>query len=190
LPEDRVATICFLLNCDLRLRWLDILAFALDLGFVYVSQTQLQRSADAAALAAGWEMLDEDALSGNGETNVLASEIRTVAEQYAAENYVLTENPELALDDVTLGTIANPFSSNWQMQQASAGPYNAVTVRVRRHEDTNGRVPFFFARILGHDSVAIEAEATAVLLWNIRGFQTPSDGSNLEILPYALDEDT
>jgi hypothetical protein len=36
----------------------------------------------------------------------------------------------------------------------------------------------------------MSAQATAAFVSNFRGFQTPSDGSNLEILPFALDEDT
>ena len=48
-------------------------------------------------------------------------------------------------------------------------------------------MPFFIARFLGIDSMATEAEATAALLTSIRGFRTPNDGSNLDLLPFALD---
>ncbi len=170
---------------------LAMVAFAVDIGFVLLTRTQLQRAADAAALAAAWEMIDDESLSGNGETNVLSSEIRTKAEEYAASNRVLRQQSQLALQDVSMGYVADPFSSNWHMQESGgAGPYNAVTVHVRRHADQNGELPLFFARVFGHDSVAAEASATAVVLSSIRGFAAPSDGSNLGILPFALDEET
>ena len=40
------------------------------------------------------------------------------------------------------------------------------------------------------DRAATEAEATAALLTDFKGFQVPSDGGNLGILPFALDQDT
>jgi hypothetical protein len=44
--------------------------------------------------------------------------------------------------------------------------------------------------VLGRDSISVEAIATAAILKNIKGFQTPSNGDNLGILPFALDEPT
>ena len=36
----------------------------------------------------------------------------------------------------------------------------------------------------------MEAEATAAMWNSMRGFQTPGDGGNVGILPFALDEET
>jgi hypothetical protein len=51
-------------------------------------------------------------------------------------------------------------------------------------------VSLFFAKALGNDQVALEAQATAALVSSFIGFEAPADGSNLNILPFALDEDT
>jgi hypothetical protein len=67
---------------------------------------------------------------------------------------------------------------------------NAVQVKVRKAATMNGEVPYFFARVLGLDSLATQATATAALLKNFSGFRIPEDGSNLEVLPFALDKET
>ena len=46
----------------------------------------------------------------------------------------------------------------------------------------------FFGRALGRRSVSQTAEATAAFWCSFRGFQIPSDGSNLGFLPLAMDE--
>lgn len=178
------------LSAFLMVILLGILAFALDLGYVYVSQAQLQRSADAAALAAAYELIDQSAVSGDGAPVVSPDAVRSAAAEYAAYNYVLAANPGLATDDVTLGYIENPFADDWVMQTNNINMYNAVTVRVRRDEGQNGTVPLFFARFLGHDHVSLQASATAAVLVNVRGFSTPKGGMNQGIMPFALDEET
>jgi hypothetical protein len=105
-------------------------------------------------------------------------------------NTVLRHAPQLSGSDVTVGYIANPTDPTSPFTAIGAGVPNAVQVRVRRTADQNGEVPLFFAPVLGIDRVSTEADATAVLINSIGGFRTPSDGSNLDLLPFALDEDT
>ena len=167
-----------------------ILAFAVDLGYLQLARTELQRSADAAAIAGTWELIDEDALFGNGCPWYTEYSARTTAAQYAALNKVTSQNPALALEDVVIGYLADPFDPNSQISPVGANPANAVQVRVRKTLDQNGGVPLFFARALGFDQTDCQASATAVLMNNIRGFGVPTSGQNLEILPYALDQDT
>ncbi len=47
-----------------------------------------------------------------------------------------------------------------------------------------------FSRIFGLSGQALHTDAIAGIVCDIKGFQTPSDGSNLGILPYALDLQT
>ena len=109
------------------------------------------------------------------------------ASQYAALNPVLTDSPQLSSEDVSVGYLADPSNRSQQLDTTGGNTPNAVRVRVRRTADQNGEVPFFIARFLGIDSMATEAEATAALLTSIRGFRTPNDGTNLDLLPFALD---
>lgn len=159
-----------------------ILALSVDVGYVLVSQTQLQRTADSAAIAACWELVDEDVVADD--------QVRTVARQFAGLNPVLSDAPNLADDDVVTGYITNPSDPASPFQTGTGNQPNAVWVRVRRNADQNGEVPLFFAKVLGYDQMAMEAEATAALLTDIKGFRAPSAGKKNGILPFALDEQT
>ena len=65
-----------------------VLAFAVDLGYLSVVRTELQRTADAAAIAAAWDLVDEDALTGEDCEWYTQYEVRQRACQYAALNKV------------------------------------------------------------------------------------------------------
>jgi Flp pilus assembly protein TadG len=160
-----------------------LLAFAVDVGYLNMVRTQLQRTADAAAIAATWSLLDGEI--ANSPTAVESAQ--TTASQYTQLNKVLNSQPALAQSDVVVGYLSNPFNPAVQLDPSGALGYNAVQVQVQRTSNQNGSVPLFFARVLGIDQAGSRAMATAAFLSNVSGFQTPSDGSNLGILPFALD---
>jgi Flp pilus assembly protein TadG len=167
-----------------------MIAFAVDLGYIFVARDQIQRSADSSALAAAWELIDQEGPQGGSDTFQLMANANTVARQYAGYNQVLQSSPKLGNSDVAIGYIDNPFDPTSPLTFNGSGDPNAVRVRVRRNSAQNGNIPLFFARTLGVDSTSAQAEATAVLINSIGGFRMPSDGTNLEILPFALDEET
>src|SRR5262249_49006323 len=87
--------------------------------------------------------------------------------------------------------LSNPSDPSVLLSTKYPNLSNAVQVRVRKSADSdNGAVPFFFARILGLTSQNMQASATAALISNFASFRAPSDGSNLEMLPFALDKQT
>src|SRR5690606_33966716 len=47
--------------------------------------------------------------------------------------------------------------------------------------------PLFFARVFGRNGQSAQAQATAAILRDVKGFRIPSDGSNLDLLPFTLD---
>lgn len=167
-----------------------MIAFAVDIGYILVAKDQLQRSADASAMAAAWELVDDQAPLGRSDVTQISADARQKATQYAALNNVLASAPSLGTSDVAVGYMANPTDPACPFTTTGAGLPNAVQVKVRRTSDQNGEVPMFFAPVLGIDRVATEAGATAALVNSISGFKTPADGSNLELLPFALDEQT
>jgi Flp pilus assembly protein TadG len=166
------------------------LAFAVDLGSLFVARCELQRAADAAALSAAWELIDEDALSGDTDYNVLKTDARNMAVQFATWNKVLQTTLQLPVTDIEIGYLANPMNPLAIIDTNSTNAPNTVRVTVRRTTLQNGPVTFGFARLLGIFHKDVQADATAVLLTNIQGFRVPGDGGNLGILPIALDEDT
>ncbi len=167
-----------------------LMAMSVDLGYLKVARTELQRSADAAALAGTLELIDENAVYGDTSAYYLELDARTKATEYAALNAVTRQGPCLDGQDVEIGYIADPFDPTSPLLLNSGYRANAVQVSVRKTNDQNGEVPFFFARFLGMDGTSLQAEATAALVNNVVGFRTPSSGENLDLLPFALDEVT
>ena len=167
-----------------------LLAFAVDLGQMVVSGTELQRTADAAAIAATWDLIDEDAVRGYDNSATLADEARATADQYAGVNHVLQEGPSLAQEDVTIGYLANPSDPTEELSVDGLDAPNVVRVRVRRAEAQNGLVPMSFARVLGIDGAANQAEATAAVLTNFGCIGSPGGTGNAQVLPFALDQQT
>jgi Flp pilus assembly protein TadG len=166
-------------------------ALAVDVGYLYTVRNELQRSADAAAIAATWELIDKDNKPGGQTADGLAANARTKAVQFAALNKVGNEAPGLASDDVNVGYMSNPSDPNGAMLATPSGKLpNAVFVRVQRTSTQNGQVPLFFARAIGFDQATEQAQATAAFKSGLTGLQMPSDGSTLNILPFALDETT
>jgi len=166
-------------------------ALAVDIGYLYTVRNELQRSADAAAIAATWELIDKDGKAGTETADSLATSARTKAALFASLNKVGNQAPGLAGDDVNVGYMSNPSDPNGAMLATPTGKLpNAVFVRVQRTSAQNGQVPLFFARAIGFDQATETAQATAAFRSGLSGFQMPSDGTNLNILPFALDETT
>jgi Flp pilus assembly protein TadG len=170
-------------------------AFAVDVGYMLASKQELQRTADAAALAGCWEFANELANWGSSADAMNAG--RIAAADYAADNRVGGIDPAINENlantesgDLVFGEITDLYAYNSGMSTSSPGNFNAVRLKVRRDSTLNGESPFFFARVFGRTSLGLDAEATAGFFRNIQGVRIPSDGSNLDVLPYALDIDT
>lgn len=168
-------------------------AFAVDLGFLYVAQSQLQNSADAAAMAGAWELLDEQRLQGDmGLADVMES-ARDQSVGYAALNEVFGSSPVTASNlnnspdgDVVFGrhTSTGDFTVF-----ANESEFNSVLVRVSRTVNQNGEVPLFFARVLGFESRAMAASAVATFRDGVRGFRPSPSTGNPSLIPLSLNID-
>lgn len=194
-PRDRRGNV-LVLTAFMMICLMALMAFAVDLGYVYVSSAELQRAADSAAIASAWELIDKDF---GAEPNLFDElpRARIVAAKFVGYNPVCNKAPNVdwnfgnsADGDVVFGCLSNVNDPTQPIDLGSLGRSNAVQVRVRRTADMNGEVPFFFARALGFNSVANRAQATAVVASSFSGFRTPADGGNLDLLPFALDIDT
>ena len=179
------------LSAVLMVIMMAMIAFAVDLGYVYNARTELQRAADASAIAACWELIDEDAVKGTSNSSVITSDARSKARQFVALNKITQAAANLADEDITVGYIASPGNpSSPFLTSGYSGAPNAVKLRIRRTTQQNGGVPLFFGRVLGVSFATMESEATAAYLPGLSGFKAPGDGTNLGILPYALDQGT
>ncbi|MGI9456449.1 MAG: pilus assembly protein TadG-related protein [Aeoliella sp.] len=174
---------------------LGMVAFSVDIGYVLSSKEEMQRTADSAALAAAWEFADK--LNDGYSSSDAQAYARTEASQYSTANPVGNVGPAICANtgnspsgDMVFGYINDFEDPNAPFDTQSSDRFNAVRVKVRRDSTINGELPLFFARVFGRNSQSVTAEATAALARDVWGFEVPSDGSNIDILPITLDHPT
>jgi uncharacterized membrane protein len=121
-----------------------MVAFSVDIGYVLSAKEELQRSADASALAACWEY-GQKLADGNSSTNA-AQLARLTAVQYGTLNKVtnsgMTVDPNTsnnAEGDVVFGYISDFSNANSAFQTSDPNLYNAVRVRMHKQESADGR---------------------------------------------------
>jgi len=172
-----------------------MVAFAVDIGCLLLARSEAQRCADAAAMAAAWELVNDDYHQGEFDDNHDAARLRAI--QYAQLNAVGQLTPNLdanwtnhADGDIVMGRLTNPSDPSSQLLFGNSGTYNAVRVTVRRTEQQNGEVPFFFAKILGIHSASITAEATAAFMDGVSGFRVTETSGKSSLMPFVIHEDT
>lgn len=159
-----------------------LMAITIDFNHVHVAETELRRSADAAAMAACWEMYDQQVAENSESTMEYAA--RSAADDFAYINTIGEESPQFSFDDVELGTYG--LDRSWSTADPSL--YNAVRVTLRRQAGTNGELPLFFGSITGRQSQSLSTTATAAMFHAVEGFEEPSDyDETVGILPIALD---
>jgi Flp pilus assembly protein TadG len=124
---------------------LGMIAFSVDLGYLSLVRTQLQATADSAALA------------GAGTMNTDTADMIAAAQNFATRNNVAGRTAQLASGDVEPGiwnATARTFTPSAQLG-------NAVRVTVRTSANTGGETPLFFGRVFGQSSMAQQAAAIA-----------------------------
>ncbi|QDT06124.1 hypothetical protein K227x_45310 [Rubripirellula lacrimiformis] len=157
-------------------------AVTIDFGQIHVADTELRRSADSAAMAGCWELFDQQ-VAGN-DTQDVAWEVHSSADEYAFANTINSESPSLDYSDVELGR----YSANEGWDTSDPNAYNAVRVTLRRQSGTNGEVPLFFGSLTGRSTQSLHTTATAAMMYEVSGFHEPSSYSeNIDLLPFALD---
>ncbi len=170
-----------------------MLAFSIDIGYLATSKAEMRRTADSAALAGGWQLLDSK-IKGESTYNATTA-MKLAASQMALQNQVCNVGPTLQTTgestDITEGYLSS-LSSNSTLTSNSQNPFQAVRVRVQKTATSNGAVPYFFAKILGQTGKEMTVDATAAIATQIKGFNTPptSGADNIDLLPFAFDLDT
>ena len=142
---------------------LGCVALAVDIGHLYVVRTELQRAADAAALA-GAQALGRDLDTPLGEY-LMAEDIYSQAESYALLNNCFGQSVVLDRNgDITIGYLSEPRVLNSNIQIVALDQCNAVQVIAKRNAfSAGGEIPLFFAPIWGINSSGVSASAIAVL---------------------------
>ena len=170
-------------------------ALTLDVGVMYNTRADLQRAADAAALA-GVSALTSDTMMqvrmGTGGSYAFAE---VVSSAYTRADELSALNPSFGTTTTSIqpGDITNGWldlASATASVQTGVPPdeYNAVRVVVRRDENgSNGPVTFLFAPIFGQFIGETGATATAVFDDRVAGFDASALPGGL--LPFTIHED-
>jgi len=150
---------------------LGMVAFATDYGYLLKCQADLQRAADATALAAVLDL--EPCTDGTQDLEPVYDAVR----EYAVAN--MTDGFSVLSADIEIGRF-EPATVYSDVQIAQTGIYDTVRVTLRRDASANGEVALFFANALGIGSAPITATATAALRKS-SGLEAGSD-----VLPFAV----
>jgi len=171
-------------------------ALTVDVGLLYNARTELQRAADAAALAGASQLLDQDRLAGSVEMSAEIAAARLAAARTAALNTVLGSGPlvdsndqNLPDGDLVIGYLNNPDNLGEVPATVNLNQANSVQVLVRRDSVRNGPVALTFARVLGFTSSNVSATATATFKDGVFGYRVTGETGNAELLPLALHVD-
>ena len=142
----------------LMIMMLGMLAFSVDLGYMYTMESQLQRSVDAAALAGAGALVE-------GEDD---------AEQMVAEYLVrnpVGRNTVVAADEDLSDEIAQFLAEHEDDLELKLGHWDADTASFSESDDLPSSIsvtmtypnnPLFFARFLGNDEFSITAQSIAM----------------------------
>jgi Flp pilus assembly protein TadG len=138
---------------------LAISSLAIDGGMLWAARTQVQNAADAAALAAGLNLIDPDTPA------VTLSSAESAAISQAGENEAIS-TPAIGLlpADISYGDWDLATRSfDTAVDLTDPEQVTAVEVVARLDDSTTGRAPAFLSRILGRDGFEVRASATAYL---------------------------
>jgi len=132
-------------------------ALSVDVGVMYNAKADLQRCADAAALAGAARLVSLTA----GDPIALA---RESAKQTAFANPVLSKNPVITDADITFGKANIDLVTRKVNFTPTTITPDSVRVVVRKTVDSpNGPLMLFFARIFGRTFTNVQASATAAI---------------------------
>lgn len=131
-------------------------AFAVDYSFLLKMRTDMQRAADASALAAVQTL----APSALGIQDVEATKV--TLREYVQANLTLGDGFSIADADIEIGRY-DPDLIYSVVSLRDDGIFDAVRVTLRRDGIVNPRVPLHFARVLGVSDSTLVVTATAVL---------------------------
>lgn len=153
---------------------LGMVSFAIDVGLVAQSRTELQRSADSGALAGVARL---PTLPGQTQlTSAAASELRTFV-NYNQTLTVLDADIVLGKYDPTLAA-----GSQWTTN-LNGSAANGIQVTVRKDSSANGQLGLVFGQVIGQSTANVQASATAYLptAYGVK--------SGPDLLPYTIQID-
>jgi Flp pilus assembly protein TadG len=178
---------------------LAMMAFAIDIGWIDVTQADLQNAADAAALAGAEQLMgDSNHLNGivqynlPGQTNqatilsTAESNAKTAAKNFASYNAAGGVS-SLVLNDGDIEFGFTDASGKYTAAPTYTGFPNTVKVTLRRDSNANGALGLFFAPVIGVQNVSLTAKAAATIYTGTVDSFNSNASQPIHILPMTYD---
>jgi hypothetical protein len=161
-------------------------ALAIDLGQLYVARAELQRAADAAALAGASAYFSDAGLAQ--DTTELSYMIDLRAQAAALANPTHHAETILDLSDIVIGAYDFDYPDG-DLDTSGSLRFNAVQVTTRRTTDSaGGPIALFFGGLIGVEQGNVVATATAVADDRFRGLWL-NDPDDPPLIPFTISID-
>ncbi len=160
-----VAVLVALLSIPLLI----FVALCVDLGWIALTKSELQNAADSAATAGARQLVDnyaEYSLAGEPQRSLLLSAAHQTARTFSTQFAGYNGAGDVASLSVSSGDIQFGFtdtSGNFSTSNSNFGYPNTVQVTTRRDTGANGKLPLFFAPVLGRRDAELTATASATI---------------------------
>jgi hypothetical protein len=164
-------------------------ALAIDIGMLIDVRAELQRTADASALAGAAKLLDPARLKSTAGATDQIYAARLEAQRVAALNTVCSVGPTVNAADILVGYLSNPSDLREALSYSDPTLFNTTQVRVRRDSSANGPIDLWFAQIFGYKTVDLSASAAATVKDGAVGYRATARTGNAGLLPLALHVD-
>lgn len=144
-------------------------ALCVDMGWIAVTQSELQNAADASAAAGARQLVDNYAaysLPAQRNRSSLAAATEGNATAYSRKFAAYNSAGGAVSLDVLPGDITFGFtdaSGQFSPVSGLGGYPNTIQVVVRRDASANGKLPLFFAPLIGKREHALTATASATI---------------------------
>jgi hypothetical protein len=169
-------------------------AFTVDVGYITLTKAELQKTSDAAALAAAIELGDaigagKIVTATQAETNARAAAVAvSAANRGGGRAAVFADGAR----DVRFGHYRWDSGTESFVKDWGATPFNLAEVTLHRDQvgSAAGDAPLdlFFAPVIGHKKASVLLKSTVAMQAGVGFRKVP--GQNIGVLPIALDVPT
>jgi hypothetical protein len=169
-------------------------AFTVDVGYITLTKAELQKTADAAALASVIELGDgigpgKIVSPSQAETNARAAAVAvSAANRGGGRSSVYADGAR----DVRFGNYHWDDGADDYIKEWGVAPYNMAEVTLHRDQSGSGAgdgpLDLFFAPIIGHKKASVLSQATVAMQAGVGFRKIP--GQNIGVLPITLDVPT
>ena len=174
-------------------------AFAIDLGYMSLTKTQLRNAADGAALAAAIELTDGLGTAPAKSSSEVTASANNAARSVAAmqRNGNVSSTLLVPTRDTRYGQLSWNNQSNKWVKSWNTAPYNLVEVTLHRDQPRgsgpasgDGRLPLLFAPAIGVRDADLSGVADAALYPGVGFSVAAGRGLTADVLPITLDDPT